>query len=197
MIVNLRLNPCLFLSLNVQALGYAPKSKSLDEVLKGSPKNEAKLIGYDETPIDVTVPDIIGFENMKLQESLVNDFNPKTRSSKKTTSSGVSCISPGSRPFEVKAARGSASGIEPKGTPPNCSIVDPSCGIDSPSKGNWFLHFLWLVSVEQLSYLSLNFSGESHSRTARSQLYEICAINCWKPPLFECCKEEGPSHLRS
>ncbi|PPS05772.1 hypothetical protein GOBAR_AA14871 [Gossypium barbadense] len=160
-------------SVDAKALGYAPKSKSLDEVLKGSPKNEAKLIGYDETPIDVTVPDIIGFENMKLQESLVNDFNPKTRSSKKTTSSGVSCISPGSRPFEVKAARGSASGIEPKGTPPNCSIVDPSCGIDSPSK------------------------GESHSRTARSQLYEICAINCWKPPLFECCKEEGPSHLRS
>ncbi|TYH69445.1 hypothetical protein ES332_D05G056400v1 [Gossypium tomentosum] len=161
------------LYVKLKALGYAPKSKSLDEVLKGSPKNEAKLIGYDETPIDVTVPDIIGFENMKLQESLVNDFNPKTRSSKKTTSSGVSCISPGSRPFEVKAARGSASGIEPKGTPPNCSIVDPSCGIDSPSK------------------------GESHSRTARSQLYEICAINCWKPPLFECCKEEGPSHLRS
>ncbi|KAK5830167.1 dicer-like protein 4 isoform X1 [Gossypium arboreum] len=161
------------LYVKLKALGYAPKSKSLDEVLKGSPKNEAKLIGYDETPIDVTVPDIIGFENMKLQESLVNDFNPKTRSSKKTTSSGVSCISPGSRPFEVKAARGSASGIEPKGTPPNCSIVDPSCGIDSPSK------------------------GESHSRTARSQLYEICTINCWKPPLFECCKEEGPSHLRS
>ncbi|XP_039004872.1 ribonuclease 3-like protein 1 [Hibiscus syriacus] len=48
-----------------------------------------------------------------------------------------------------------------------------SCGIDSPSK------------------------GESHTHTARSQLHEICAINCWKPPLFECCKEEGPSHLRS
>ncbi|QCE08844.1 ribonuclease 3-like protein 1 [Vigna unguiculata] len=30
--------------------------------------------------------------------------------------------------------------------------------------------------------------------TARSTLYEICAANHWKPPFFECCKEEGPSH---
>ncbi|XP_029125346.1 uncharacterized protein LOC109789771 [Cajanus cajan] len=32
--------------------------------------------------------------------------------------------------------------------------------------------------------------------TARSNLYEICAANHWKPPIFECCKEEGPSHKR-
>ncbi|KAG5104033.1 hypothetical protein AAZX31_15G004200 [Glycine max] len=32
--------------------------------------------------------------------------------------------------------------------------------------------------------------------TARSTLYEICAVNCWKPPIFECCKEEGPGHKR-
>ncbi|XP_014499945.1 ribonuclease 3-like protein 1 isoform X2 [Vigna radiata var. radiata] len=32
--------------------------------------------------------------------------------------------------------------------------------------------------------------------TARSNLYEICAANHWKPPIFECCKEEGPSHER-
>lgn len=31
---------------------------------------------------------------------------------------------------------------------------------------------------------------------ARSTLYEICAANHWKPPVFECCKEEGPSHRR-
>ncbi|WJX70091.1 hypothetical protein P8452_54239 [Trifolium repens] len=28
----------------------------------------------------------------------------------------------------------------------------------------------------------------------RSKLYEICATNHWKPPVFECCKEEGPCH---
>ncbi|XP_004486624.1 ribonuclease 3-like protein 1 isoform X2 [Cicer arietinum] len=30
----------------------------------------------------------------------------------------------------------------------------------------------------------------------RSKLYEICAAKHLKPPVFECCKEEGPSHLR-
>ncbi|XP_058761592.1 uncharacterized protein LOC131634978 isoform X2 [Vicia villosa] len=29
-----------------------------------------------------------------------------------------------------------------------------------------------------------------------SKLYEICAANHWKPPVFECCKEEGPCHCR-
>ncbi|MCD7464881.1 hypothetical protein HAX54_000141 [Datura stramonium] len=30
----------------------------------------------------------------------------------------------------------------------------------------------------------------------KSHLYEICAVNHWKAPLFECCKEEGPDHLK-
>ncbi|XP_035546853.1 uncharacterized protein LOC109002495 isoform X2 [Juglans regia] len=38
--------------------------------------------------------------------------------------------------------------------------------------------------------------GGSNKATARSRLYEICAANCWKAPLFECCREEGPSHLK-
>ncbi|XP_024979353.1 dicer-like protein 4 isoform X2 [Cynara cardunculus var. scolymus] len=32
--------------------------------------------------------------------------------------------------------------------------------------------------------------------SAKSHLYEICAINCWKPPLFECFEEMGPAHLK-
>ncbi|XP_057459026.1 ribonuclease 3-like protein 1 [Lotus japonicus] len=32
--------------------------------------------------------------------------------------------------------------------------------------------------------------------SARSSLFETCAANHWKPPVFECCKEEGPYHLR-
>ncbi|XP_076886357.1 uncharacterized protein LOC143536196 [Bidens hawaiensis] len=33
--------------------------------------------------------------------------------------------------------------------------------------------------------------------TARSCLYEICAKSHWKPPVFDCCNEEGPSNHRS
>ncbi|ESW22784.1 hypothetical protein PHAVU_005G180800 [Phaseolus vulgaris] len=32
--------------------------------------------------------------------------------------------------------------------------------------------------------------------TARSNLYKTCAANHWKPPIFDCCIEEGPSHKR-
>ncbi|GAB4832726.1 endoribonuclease Dicer [Ancistrocladus abbreviatus] len=39
-------------------------------------------------------------------------------------------------------------------------------------------------------------SGGSRKVAAKSWLHEICAANCWKLPVFECCKEEGPSHLR-
>ncbi|KAA8522907.1 hypothetical protein F0562_009330 [Nyssa sinensis] len=39
-------------------------------------------------------------------------------------------------------------------------------------------------------------TGCSNKGSARSHLYEICAANCWKPPLFECCEDNGPSHLK-
>lgn len=38
--------------------------------------------------------------------------------------------------------------------------------------------------------------GTPKHESAKSHLYEICAAKKWKSPLFECCKEEGPSHLR-
>ncbi|KAI8023022.1 Dicer-like protein 4 [Camellia lanceoleosa] len=61
----------------LKAEGYKPKYKSLEEVLKSSRKMEAKLIGYDEAPIDVTAPDAIPFGNLKLQESSRSQYNVK------------------------------------------------------------------------------------------------------------------------
>ncbi|EPS62425.1 hypothetical protein M569_12365 [Genlisea aurea] len=34
------------------------------------------------------------------------------------------------------------------------------------------------------------------STPSKSRLYELCAANYWKPPVFECCNETGPSHFR-
>ncbi|EEF35075.1 ribonuclease 3-like protein 1 [Ricinus communis] len=39
-------------------------------------------------------------------------------------------------------------------------------------------------------------SSELKRVSAKSQLHEICVANNWKPPLYECCKEEGPCHQR-
>lgn len=44
----------LVMGVDVQSQGWKTKSKSLEEVLKSTVRMEAKLIGYDETPIDVT-----------------------------------------------------------------------------------------------------------------------------------------------
>ncbi|XP_022721072.1 ribonuclease 3-like protein 1 [Durio zibethinus] len=43
-----------------------------------------------------------------------------------------------------------------------------------------------------------NFAVEDALKTAsaKSQLYEICSANKWNFPLYECCKEEGPSHRK-
>ncbi|ONI16391.1 hypothetical protein PRUPE_3G095800 [Prunus persica] len=38
--------------------------------------------------------------------------------------------------------------------------------------------------------------GSCNKLPARSQLYEICVGKKWKLPLYECCKEEGPPHMR-
>ncbi|AQK44779.1 dicer-like 103 [Zea mays] len=40
------------------------------------------------------------------------------------------------------------------------------------------------------------YHGDMVRKTARSFLYELCAANYWKPPEFELCNDEGPSHLR-
>ncbi|XVF48473.1 hypothetical protein PTKIN_Ptkin03bG0193100 [Pterospermum kingtungense] len=154
-------------------LGYAPKSKSLEEVLKGSCKMEAKLIGFDETPVDVADPDITVLPNMKLEQSLEDDFKPKTRSISKATTICPPCNSPVRRPLFKAKAGSPPPPVEVKGVLSSFSTVDPNCGIDSSPR------------------------GESQKKTARSLLFETCASNCWKPPLFECCKEEGLSHLRS
>ncbi|XP_017241588.1 dicer-like protein 4 isoform X3 [Daucus carota subsp. sativus] len=39
-------------------------------------------------------------------------------------------------------------------------------------------------------------AGCSMKKSSKSQLFEICAANRWKPPIFVCCKETGASHLK-
>uniref|UniRef100_A0A2P2K9Q1 Dicer-like protein 4 isoform X1 n=1 Tax=Rhizophora mucronata TaxID=61149 RepID=A0A2P2K9Q1_RHIMU len=39
-------------------------------------------------------------------------------------------------------------------------------------------------------------TGQAVCVSARSRLYEICTANRWRAPFFECCHEEGESHLK-
>ncbi|XP_023928784.1 dicer-like protein 4 isoform X2 [Quercus suber] len=144
----------------LKAQGYKPKS-SLEEVLKSSCKMEAKLIGYDETPIDVTTLVAIGFEKLMVQPPFGSDFEPQIHPLNGTSNNSPTGITPLSKqPFR-----------DLRGQP--CTTAE-NHGCDPDSQA----------------------TGGSHQVTATSRLYEICAANCWKLPLFECCKEEGPSHLK-
>ncbi|XP_058180782.1 dicer-like protein 4 [Rhododendron vialii] len=139
--------------------GYKLKSKSLEDVLKSSRKMEAKLIGYDEAPIDVTAPDAIPWDKLKLKEP------SRSRSNQK-----VYPISDEAKKIIFSPRMGSI--IEPQ--PPSLEARGP---LSTASRGN-------------------NLLGGSSKKSVRSHLYEICAVNCWKPPYFECCKETGPCHLK-
>ncbi|XP_062159041.1 dicer-like protein 4 [Alnus glutinosa] len=143
-----------------RAKGYVPKSKTLEEVFKSSCKMEAKLIGYDKTPIDVNTPEAIGFEKLTVQP-FSRDFGPQISRLTKASDNNISCITP-----VIKNLFGALRG-QPSGT-----IENHRCDPDSQT------------------------TGGSHKGTARSRLRELCAANCWKPPSFECCREEGPSHLK-
>ncbi|KAH7569159.1 hypothetical protein JRO89_XS06G0115200 [Xanthoceras sorbifolium] len=148
------------LLVHVQAVGYMPKSQSLEDVLKSSEKMEARLIGYDETPVDVVIADSTEFGNLRVMEPFGSSGSD---SDSEVTINSSPCITPVNRrsSFPFKDTIGQQ----------RKTIADPS-------------------DIESLT------SGGPQNRSARSRLYEICAANCWKPPLFECCEEEGPSHLK-
>ncbi|XP_027329743.1 dicer-like protein 4 [Abrus precatorius] len=132
---------------NLKAQGWKLKSKTLKEVLESTSKTEPKLIGYDETPINVT--DTSSVRQIMVNADMCNKFSPE-----------VDICSPCVKPFGLQ--------------------------LQSSAEG-------------KLSLTIENHDGGSDSSrtgTARSRLYELCAAFCWKPPTFECCKEEGPDHLK-
>lgn len=138
--------------------GRIPMTNSLEEVLRNSQKMEAKLIGYDETPIDVAL-DAPGFENSKMQEPFDINCSYEVRNSSPPR-------------FEAVDAW-SLSPLDVTGRHPSETTGDLGRDRD------------------------VHITGKVDLVTARSRLHEICAANSWKPPLFECCTEEGPSHLKS
>lgn len=138
--------------------GRIPMTNSLEEVLRNSQKMEAKLIGYDETPIDVAL-DAPGFENSKMQEPFDINCSYEVRNSSPPR-------------FEAVDAW-SLSPLDVTGRHPSETTGDLGGDRD------------------------VHITGKVDLVTARSRLHEICAANSWKPPLFECCTEEGPSHLKS
>ncbi|KAM7508303.1 hypothetical protein LguiA_018756 [Lonicera macranthoides] len=147
----------------LKAQGYKSKSKSLEEVLRTSPKMEAKLIGFDETPTPAIAPsNMVGSSAMK--EPSRSRPEPKFRP--------IPLQYKKDRNRSVKSMGQPSSSCESQG-------IQNSEGVENNSQNG-----------------DLQTSGGLSKVTAKARLYELCAANYWKPPLFEVWKESGPSHLR-
>jgi len=167
---------------DMQDQGLIPMTNSLEEVLRNSQKMEAKLIGYDETPIDVAL-DAHGFENSKIQEPFGINCSYEVRDSCPPR-------------FEAVDAW-SLSPLDFTGGQPSEATGDLRCDRDVLITGLSCLSYLQDANKYRDSDICNCFSGKVDLGTARSRLREICVANSWKPPSFECCTEEGPSHLKS
>lgn len=113
----------------LQDHGYKPKSKSLEEILKLTHKMEAKLIGYNETPTDVTAPYATELDNLKVQDS-----NKSGASSSKVHPLGVQSHT--SEDTKIKSIKKISSLPDPL----ECQTVveenDDSCSSKSQTTGN-------------------------------------------------------------
>lgn len=69
-------------------------TNSLEEVLKSSREMEAKLIGYDETPIDVVLLDASGFDNLNVQEASRRNLNSQGHPINQDRNGHFSCRKP-------------------------------------------------------------------------------------------------------
>ncbi|KMT03583.1 hypothetical protein BVRB_8g192580 [Beta vulgaris subsp. vulgaris] len=165
----------------LKAQGHRLKTKSLEEVLKTLRKMEARLVGYDEIPFSlVSSSEMATVGNLSLEDLSNNCVNPAKLSFGNLTLNddpiSSACVSPDHNMYEVPTV---ISNFQKKIRKAPISSFkrqqhsrrdgDNNCSIDSDVHGK---------------------------ATARSRLHEICVKNCWRHPVYECCKEEGPSHLK-
>ncbi|XP_054806590.1 dicer-like protein 4 isoform X2 [Prosopis cineraria] len=148
----------------LKSKGWKPKSKSLEEVLKSTFKAEGKLLGYDETPIDITEA---GIEPVMVEGDQCSSFDPEIF--RICDDEVVDGYPPHSTSVRQQVPSSSVTGKLGE------EIEDHERDCDS----------------QRARMLECVVKG-----TSRSRLYEFCAANCWKPPSFECCKVEGPDHLK-
>ncbi|XP_050216578.1 dicer-like protein 4 isoform X2 [Mercurialis annua] len=146
--------------------GYIRKTNYLEEILRSSQKMEAKLIGYDETPVDITAYDATNLETVKVREPCGSDMNTKIHSmSELSDSCSPSFAAVNKHPISPSVFAGRQT---------SRTLARPKSDADMPTTDG---------------------SNSNHG-SAKSRLHETCAGNYWKPPLFECCSDEGPGHLK-
>lgn len=118
--------------MDVQAKGYTPKSKPLEEVLKSICKMEARLIGFDETPVDV-VPADNGSESCggNVDSDIFSDSD----------------MSDNSSPAITQVNRWSSLASKEVRRQPSETVSDPNGDNESPASGIYKNYFICFVSI--------------------------------------------------
>ncbi|XP_073150113.1 dicer-like protein 4 isoform X2 [Henckelia pumila] len=159
----------------LKAQGYRSKSKSLEEVIRKCEKREAKLIGYDETSSSSL--ESVKSGKVNIQESPRIDCDVKLYPLSEASTSKYDIVS---RPLRQTSYRHTASELHVTQI-----IHNNGFNVESPASQ---------LNID--SEVDQQGTGSICNGMARSCLYEMCAANCWKPPIFECCNETGPSHSK-
>ncbi|XP_073000978.1 endoribonuclease Dicer homolog 4-like isoform X2 [Typha latifolia] len=162
--------------LKLKAHGYKHKNKSLEDIVHSTRKKNAELIGFDEDPIVIQNDNSIHIEKLQIQEKEENNFSLQW--------TNAACLS-----SNCKASVSSRTGG-------SCKVDNSKISIGSNDQHELVIQQYDLSNgVATDSKLNGITSSVDH-KMARSRLFEFCAANYWSPPFFECCKDEGPSHLR-
>ncbi|XP_010932228.2 endoribonuclease Dicer homolog 4 isoform X2 [Elaeis guineensis] len=159
----------------LKALGYKHKRKSLEEIVRSTRKKNAELIGFNEEPIVIENADSISLGKLQIQE--LEETPPM---------------------FDLPEARESPSSSINKFSIPSNAEGRPKAA-NSEAHRNKDQHEPVIVLHDWTDGATENqreINGALGRKMAKSWLFEICAANYWSPPSFECCKDEGPSHLR-
>ncbi|URE34710.1 hypothetical protein MUK42_13295 [Musa troglodytarum] len=159
------------------ARGYKLKSKPLEDIVQSAKKERPKLIGYDEEPIVIDNLDSIPLEKLQIQ---ITEETPHSLGLEKAND---------------------ASTLNCSGNPCSSRMELTRADTSESCNGNNGQIQQTMSDYVEISGTSpggnhTETTGTLAHKTAKSRLMEICATNHWGDPLFECCKEEGPSHLK-
>ncbi|KAL6652413.1 hypothetical protein ACP70R_011338 [Stipagrostis hirtigluma subsp. patula] len=157
----------------LKSYGYKHRSKSLEEILRAARKKGSELIGYDEEPIKVDVDLSVEMKNAWISGEMDTKILCRSGQVSSIGKSDISIRNTGDNKLD-KNDTDNGRNNQPEVVMQNGCL--PRGATDKSNKKE--------------------YHGDMVHKTARSFLYELCAANYWKPPAFELCKDEGPSHLR-
>ncbi|XXG64625.1 hypothetical protein AAC387_Pa05g2523 [Persea americana] len=177
----------------LKAQGFKYKSKSLEEIVQTSRKQEGKLIGFDETLSISNAADTLELEKLQIGETStsVTTHTPCRKPCGNATDK-ASFRSNITSPVNAHGKETEKDSSHRNSQPTDCEahgkepalpsqLAERDCGETSEASNH--------NSTKKTP-------GVLHGESARSLLYEFCNANFRSQPLFECCKEEGPSHLK-